>query len=68
MHKMMELRAWLNSELDKIIDEHKMNRNTLWAIKKLTSSIKNIDTIVAMEKAEHKGDEWDDEYVGSHEE
>lgn len=50
MHKMMDLRDKLAHELDEMDEKTNMNYHDLKVIDKLTDSIKNIDTIIAMAK------------------
>lgn len=55
MHEMEELKRRLCDELEKINDKGTMTASILDTVQKLTSAIKNIDTIIAMDEGYSNG-------------
>lgn len=58
--KMEQLRDLLCEELDKVAEKKELTRDSLDIVNKLTHSIKNIDTIMAMEESGYSEDYYED--------
>ena len=62
MHKMYELREMLVDELNNITSQNKMTQAILDTTSKIASTIKNIDTIMAMEESYSNRGSYDGSY------